>query len=111
MTCSTASGAGCRFVTQQGELVEADGTLYVGTVPSENAVLSRKSELRQLRNEIIRLDRTITSEVDRLGWLTSSLTDHDGRLAAADQDFQLVSAQHRRGGDPARRRSSRPWPG
>lgn len=86
-------GAGCRFVTQQGELVEADGTLYVGTVPSENAVLSRKSELRQLRNEIIRLDRTITSEVDRLGWLTSSLTDHDGRLAAADQDFQLVSAQ------------------
>lgn len=86
-------GAGCRFVTQQGELVEADGTLYVGTVPSENAVLSRKSELRQLRNEIIRLDRTVTSEVDRLGWLTSSLTDHDGRLAAADQDFQLVSAQ------------------
>ncbi|AMV19781.1 chromosome segregation protein SMC [Planctomyces sp. SH-PL14] len=86
-------GAGCRFVTQQGELVEADGTLYVGTVPSENAVLSRKSELRQLRNEIIRLDRTITSEVDRLGWLTSSLTDHDGRLAAADQEFQLVSAQ------------------
>ncbi len=86
-------GSGCRFVTQQGELVDADGTLYVGTVPSETAVLSRKSELRQLRNEIIRLDRTITSEVERLGWLTSSLNDQDGRLSEAEQGYQLVSAQ------------------
>jgi len=90
---AAGAGAGCRFVTQQGELVDADGILYVGTVPSESAVLSRKSELRQLRNEIIRLDRTIASEVERLGWLTSSLTDQDGRLSEAEQEFQIASAQ------------------
>lgn len=86
-------GAGCRFVTEQGELVEADGTLFVGTVPNETSVLSRKSELRQLRNDIIRLDRTIASELERLAQLTSSLADHDGRLVEAEQESQLVSAQ------------------
>jgi chromosome segregation protein len=86
-------GAGCRFVTQQGELVDSDGTLLVGTVPSETAVFSRKSELRQLRNEIIRLDRTVAADVERLAWLASTLAERDGQLTGAEQDFQQVSGQ------------------
>ena len=42
----------CRFVTLQGELIESDGTLFAGTVRNESALLSRKSELRRLRNEL-----------------------------------------------------------
>src|SRR5207249_3172529 len=44
-----ARGGGYRFVTLQGEMLEADGTLTVGTHHAEAGILSRKSELRELR--------------------------------------------------------------
>src|SRR5204863_6500479 len=50
---------GYRFVTLRGELLEPDGTLTVGTHHAETSVLSRKSELRELRGEVTALDRRI----------------------------------------------------
>ncbi|QDU79288.1 Chromosome partition protein Smc [Polystyrenella longa] len=41
-----------RFVTLQGELLEADGTLYLGSLRTETSLITRKSELRQLRHDI-----------------------------------------------------------
>ncbi len=69
----------CRFVTLQGELVESDGTLFAGTVRSESAVLSRKSELRRLRNELHRVEHEIAQRELRLQNLSSSIhsTDED----------------------------------
>src|SRR5205807_4199034 len=46
-----AQTAGYRFVTLRGELLEADGTLTVGTHHAETGILSRKSELRELRQQ------------------------------------------------------------
>jgi chromosome segregation protein len=43
---------GHRFVTSAGELVEADGTITVGTHRPESGLLSRKSELRELRAQL-----------------------------------------------------------
>src|SRR5262249_21116906 len=43
---------GHRFVTLHGELLEADGTLTVGTHHAETGILSRKSELRELREQV-----------------------------------------------------------
>ena len=54
-----SEGRGCRFVTLQGELLEDDGTLFAGTVRSESALMTRRSELRRLKNDLLRLDRTI----------------------------------------------------
>ena len=55
---------GHRFVTLHGELLEADGTLTVGTHHAETGILSRKSELRELREQVANLDRRL-AELDR----------------------------------------------
>ena len=72
-------GQGCRFVTLQGESITGDGVLSVGAAPQDAAILSRKSELRKLRSEVIRLERAIEADVDRLGALSQALDSRTGR--------------------------------
>ena len=50
-------GRGARFVTRQGELLDETGALQLGTVRSETSLLSRKSELRRIRNDLARQER------------------------------------------------------
>jgi chromosome segregation protein len=59
-----ALGKGCRCVTLAGELLDADGTLTVGTHHAEAGILSRKSELRELREQVAALDRRL-AEIDQ----------------------------------------------
>jgi chromosome segregation protein len=42
---------GFRFITRQGEILEADGALTVGRYKAEAGIISRKTELRDLRAE------------------------------------------------------------
>ncbi len=49
----------CRFITRSGEVVDADGTVSVGPVVSGGGILSRKSELRDLRERIAEQDARI----------------------------------------------------
>ncbi len=60
---------GFRLVTLQGELLEPDGTLTVGTHHAESGILSRKSELREARERLAELDV---------------------RLAETEKDWQLL---------------------
>ena len=86
---ATGRGAGLRFVSQQGELLEANGTLYVGTIRSETSLLSRKSELRRLKNDLISMDREIHDAEQALQTMYQSLTGADSELeaAAAELDY------------------------
>jgi len=86
---ATSRGAGLRFVTLQGELLEANGTLYVGTIRSETSLLSRKSELRRLKNDLVLLDRDIAMAEQVLQSMYQSLTGADTELesAAAELDY------------------------
>ena len=86
---ATTRGAGLRFVTLQGELLEANGTLYVGTIRSETSLLSRKSELRRLKNDLVLLDRDIAMAEQVLQSMYQSLTGADTELesAAAELDY------------------------
>jgi chromosome segregation protein len=59
-----AQGANVRCITLQGELLEPDGTLTVGTHHAETGILSRRSELRELRDRLIELDSRV-AEFDR----------------------------------------------
>ena len=83
------TGKGLRFVTLQGELLEANGTLYVGTIRSETALFSRKSELRRLKNDLLSLDRDIASQEASLQLVYQSLTGADSELEsiAAELDY------------------------
>src|SRR5262249_7118837 len=67
-----AHASGYRFVTLAGELLEADGTLSVGLPSGETGLLSRKSKLRELREEI---------------------ASQDGRLVEVDADLQQLARQ------------------
>lgn len=75
-----------RFVTLQGELVESDGTLFAGTVRNESALLSRKSELRRLRNDLHRLEHEIAQRELLLRTIAGSISSTDDQLQAACAD-------------------------
>ena len=94
---AAARAAGCRCVTLQGELLEADGTLTVGEPHAGAGILSRKSELRDLRERQSALDRRLT-ELDRdvadLRERAAALDDRMGRQrleidVLADQSADL----------------------
>jgi chromosome segregation protein len=86
---ATGPGQGLRFVSLQGELLESNGSLYVGTVRSETSLLSRKSELRRLRNDLSLLDRDIAAAEQTLQSMYQSLTGADSELEsmAAELDY------------------------
>ncbi len=79
---SVGEGRGQRFVTLQGELVEAEGIVYAGSVRGESAVLSRKNELRRLKNDVIRLDQSVASSESQLQTIAEQLNAVQEELAA-----------------------------
>jgi len=93
LALAKSEGAGCRFVTLQGELLETDGTLYVGTVRSESALVSRKSELRGLKNDLLRLDRQISAGEAELVHLAQEVAALDQGLREAQSRLEDSSAQ------------------
>jgi chromosome segregation protein len=103
------AGRGCRFVTLQGELLDADGTLTVGALRGETTPVSQKSELRRLKNDLARLDRQIRDDEQRLEELLASLSQTDEELenaktqlkSAADHEAQckINSADRQRESD------------
>ncbi|MGE3314722.1 MAG: chromosome segregation protein SMC [Planctomycetaceae bacterium] len=87
---SAGAGRGCRFVTLQGELLDADATLTVGTIRTETAFVSRKSELRRLRQDLVQLDKQIAEEERRIDGLEASVTSADSRLDAAEVELKAA---------------------
>lgn len=88
-------GSEFRFVTLQGELVEKDGTLFTGTVRSESAVVSRKSELRRLKNELHRIEHQISERDLRLQKLIASIEMADSELQGSRDNVERFSAELR----------------
>ncbi len=88
-----AHTSGYRFVTLQGELLEADGTLTVGTHHAETGLLSRKSELRELREQLVGLDGRL-AEIDLdLGELGRQVARADGEAEGVRQEIGVLSEQ------------------
>jgi chromosome segregation protein len=77
-----------RFVTLQGELVDRDGTLSAGTIPNTTALVSRRSELRDLKHEIIRLDRDLKSGAEQVEDLKRELERISGEAASFDTELR-----------------------
>jgi chromosome segregation protein len=87
-------GRGCRFVTLQGELVEADGTLTVGALRGETALVSQKSELRRLRQDLVRIDRQIQEDEHRCESILASLGETDSELQAGKLRLEQSAERH-----------------
>jgi chromosome segregation protein len=88
LSLSESAGRGLHFVTRAGELVAADGTLYVGPRHASTGLISRRSELRGLRLSLAELAQQIEKhQAECAAW--------DQRIADADQRAQANAAQYR----------------
>jgi chromosome segregation protein len=83
----------CRFVTLHGEMLEADGTLIVGTHHAETGILSRKSELRELREQTAQLDHRIAEIENEFAGYRERLAALDSRSAKVQEDIQVLTEQ------------------
>jgi len=89
------TGRASRFVTLQGEFLDSDGTLVVGTLRSETAIVSRKSELRRLNIELKQLANSIREEELRLSSVGESLSDVDASVRTVDLEMQALIDRQR----------------
>ena len=96
-------GRGLNFVTRAGELVAADGTLYVGPRHTSTGLISRRSELRVLRQQIAEMAAEIEAQqatCSRLGQEIASQddkTDARGRISRIERATPPRAAARRRG--------------
>ncbi|GAB4189165.1 MAG: chromosome segregation protein SMC [Phycisphaeraceae bacterium] len=66
---------GCRFVTERGELLEADGRVLAGPMNgAAGGLISRRSELAVLQAQIAELDETIERDSAALSKLSDQAT-------------------------------------
>jgi chromosome segregation protein len=84
---------GRRFVTLRGDLLEADGTLTIGTHHAETGILSRRSELRELREQVAELDRRLIELERDLTDLREALGMLDSRAENGQQEMEVLSEQ------------------
>jgi chromosome segregation protein len=85
--------ASLRCVTLQGELVEADGAVTVGMHHAEAGVLSRKSELRELREQAETLDVRISEAERDVDDLRERLTELNGRSESQQREIDVLAEQ------------------
>ncbi|MBL9124716.1 MAG: AAA family ATPase, partial [Planctomycetaceae bacterium] len=105
---------GLQFVTRQGEVVAADGTISVGPRQGGTGLISRKSELRQLTAdvasvqqqiegqlgavaaaaaEVAQVEQMLQTEIDAEQRLQAQLADVRMARRAADERHRQLSAQ------------------
>ncbi len=94
-------GKSVRFVTLDGEVVEADGTVVVGPKSASIGLVSRRSELRALHRELARLEeqieqfqeesRRLQEEVETSESHVQRLIDENTGLASQLSDQSLKS--------------------
>jgi chromosome segregation protein len=88
-----ANASEYRFVTLGGELLEADGTLTVGVHHAEAGILSRKSELRELRLETAEMDRTIGDTERQVAKLRDQVATLEMRAGTLQQEIEGIAEQ------------------
>jgi chromosome segregation protein len=88
-----ALDAGYRCITLAGELLEEDGTLTVGTHHAEAGILSRKSELLELREQADKLDRRLAQLEGELAELRERICQLDIRAGQAQDEIDILSQQ------------------
>lgn len=85
--------AGFRCVTLAGELLEPDGTLTIGTHHAEAGILSRKTELRELREDLQRLDERLIELDQNLDELRSLVGRLESRIAQSGYEISVLNDQ------------------
>ncbi|MGI9428374.1 MAG: AAA family ATPase, partial [Bythopirellula sp.] len=88
---STGVGRGLSYVTVVGEVVGADGTMTVGPRQSTSGLLSRRSELRALLDEIHEIEQNNSQLETRNAELEQSIQNADVQLQQLNDRHQHVA--------------------
>ncbi len=117
---SQSSGRGLEFVTSDGELLAADGTLVVGPRRAVTGMLSRRSELRACHQQVAELEKqlahyeslherldqdrlrqeaTVASNVAAHAELLAQLSEHRQQSAITRGQSERVAHDEQRLGD------------
>ncbi|WP_020471266.1 chromosome segregation protein SMC [Zavarzinella formosa] len=83
---------GFQFVTRRGDLLRADGTLSVGPVTQELGILSRKSELRELREQAAVLDGELSRAERQLQSVREQADLLAGPINGLDEEIRVLSS-------------------
>lgn len=84
---------GQTWVTPQGELLDAQGLISMGPDREEHGFLSRKSELREHREQIIQLDEALHECEQEIGSLRSTLAKLSAREEQTEQALQVQAEE------------------
>jgi chromosome segregation protein len=76
-------GRGLSFVTSDGELLAADGTLVVGPRQAVTGMLSRRSELRACHEQVVELERQTAQLEANLARLSNDTAEQEAVAASA----------------------------
>jgi chromosome segregation protein len=88
-----ATHPGFRFVTRAGELLEPDGTLTVGPLKAEAGIVSRKSELRELRQQFRGLAADVSAAEVELAELRRRADAVGGVIEAVEAEIGMLSGE------------------
>ena len=77
----------------QSELLETDGTITLGTHHAEAGILSRKSELRELREQVTALDQRIIEREQELADLRGRMATLDAQIGLLEQETEVLAEQ------------------
>jgi chromosome segregation protein len=81
----------CRIIARTGELLEPDGTLTVGPLKAEAGLVSRKSELRDLREQFRTTSELVATAEVVLADLRKQSDAVEGVLEAVGAEIALLS--------------------
>ncbi len=82
----------CRLVTRAGELIESDGSIVVGSQQTHSGIISRRSELRVLRESLISLQQELQQVETNKTRLETFV--RDGNTHQHEQEQQLKELTH-----------------
>ena len=111
---AATQGTGCpdgcavNFVTLAGDLRQTDGTLVVGPRQGASGLISRRSQLRELHEQLVDLDARITAAEAAVNEMQAQIMQRQEAVghhtaahrqaaeALADQRMELTAAEERR---------------
>ena len=83
---------GWRYVTKVGEVLEADGTLRAGPLTAAMGLLSRRSELEQLNQQVAEVDERIASLASQLSQGNSTAQELEAQQNALRNEVYRLNA-------------------
>jgi chromosome segregation protein len=82
-----------RFVTLKGELLETDGALTIGAYHAETGIISRKTELRELREQVATLEKGIAEQERELAEAKNRKAALDSQVGRLQEEITVLVEQ------------------